>query len=143
MKKIILLILLAFSLQTIFAQTPYQTKCHQIFTKYIKLFAAGTGTRLNAGDSFAYSAMGYDESALTILEPMLLSYCMSTGKNYDTMLKQMRAEYTAARKLMNSQEKLAIKIYEEQKTPYGKIKWAAANDFNIWMKKGQYETTVD
>ena len=53
MKKIITLILFVFVVQAAFTQSAYQTKCHQIFIKYLKMFTQGTGITMNAGDEIA------------------------------------------------------------------------------------------
>lgn len=143
MKKIITLILFVFVVQAAFTQSAYQTKCHQIFIKYLKMFTQGTGITMNAGDEIAYSLMGYDEYGINILKPMLVSYCAATGKNYNTMYNQIEREYAAAHKLLTSAEKAAIQQYEEKKFPWGVAKWQAADGFRNWMQKDEFESTPE
>ncbi len=57
--------------------------------------------------------------------------------------KRMKAEFEAAKKLMDNDEKLGYKILLESKTPYGKAKWDGANAFVKWARRDEYESNKD
>lgn len=141
MKTILTIILAVLFAANSFAQTAYQQKCNQIFVKYMKLIAAGMGSKWGAAEQIALGNSGYSEKGAAIIKPILMGYCINTGKNYDAMCKQLDAEYAAARKLMNADEKFAWKINEESQVPYGRAKWQSAADFKEWSQKGEFETT--
>ncbi|MBQ3691677.1 MAG: hypothetical protein II937_17655 [Bacteroidales bacterium] len=143
MRKIFIIIVGVLMSANVFAQTAYQSKCHQIFIKYMKMFVIGSGNKWGQSEDFAFSQLGYGEggAASGLLTTSLLAYCGKTGKSYDAITKQINAEYTAARKLMTPQEKFEMKVNEESQKPYGKVKWQSAVDLKNWMEKGEFETT--
>lgn len=142
MKRILIFIVAVMMVANVFAQTAYQSKCHQIFTKYMKTFVVGMGDKWGQTEEFAFSQSGYSENgAMEVLLMPMMGYCAKTGKSYEAMKKQVEAEYIAARNLMTPEEKFAMKVDEESKVPYGRAKWQSAVDFKKWMKKGEYETT--
>ena len=141
MKTIITIILTVLFAANSFAQTAYQQKCNQIFVKYMKMIAAGTGSQWGAAEQIALGNSGYSEEGAAIIKVGLMGYCINTGKSYDAMNKQLEAEYAAARKLMNADEKFAWKVNEESQVPYGRAKWQSAADFKEWSQKGEFETT--
>ena len=143
MRKIFIIIVTVLMSVNVFAQTAYQSKCHQIFIKYMKMFVIGSGNKWGQSEDFAFSQLGYGEgeAASGLLTTSLLAYCGKNGKSYDAMTKQINAEYAAARKLMTPQEKFEMKVNEESQKPYGKVKWQSAADLKNWMEKGEFETT--
>ena len=57
-----------------------------------------------------------------------LTYMLTHSQNNVAELEnKMKAEFEAAKKLMNNDEKLGYRIIMESKTPYGKAKWNGAN----------------
>ncbi len=104
-----------------FAQTAYQSKCRQIFIKYMKTFVIGMGEKWGQAEEIGFSQSGYSEdNAMTSLTLIMMGYCAKTGKSYDALRKQIQAEFVAARKLMTPEEKFTMKVNEESKVPYGR-----------------------
>ena len=138
MKKL-LLIIIAFVISPIaFSQTAYEKKCAQIFTKYWNLFY---GKPMSQYEKMQMQSIATYDIAKGFLQVGALNYAMQTGKNLETLLKQVEKEYTSARTLMTKKEKQEYIVEQERKSHYGKIKWDTGLEFVKWMQKGEYEKT--
>lgn len=151
MKRILLLIVAIFFCGLSYSQTPYESKCFELYKKYLRIYAAGNVSNSDLEDWFRTLKLTgvypYDyESATkeTMFATSKLTYMLTHSQNNVAELEnKMKAEFEAAKKLMNNDEKLGYRIIMESKTPYGKAKWNGANEFVQWAKRDEYESNAD
>ena len=148
MKKIIIFsIAMLFSIMT-FAQSPYQTKCFEIYKKYMRIMCAETKTTNKLEEWFNTLALtgAYPidyEAARTekTFAAMDLNYTLQFPSKVEDLRSKMKAEFEDAKALMNESDKIQYKMQTEVRLPLGKAKWEGASKFYAWTKKGEYETS--
>ncbi|MBP5368559.1 MAG: hypothetical protein J6Z01_08935 [Bacteroidales bacterium] len=149
MKKITLLSLTMLMCIASFAQSPYQTKCFEIYKKYMRIISAGTISPAELENVFnTYVLAGlypYDyESARTetAFAAAELNYMLKYPTKIEDLRNKMKAEFEAAKSLMREDDKMMYKVNTEMRVPYGKVKWEGARQFLNWTNKGEFETTA-
>ena len=149
MKKIFIFMMsMLFCIMT-FAQTPYQTKCFEIYKKYMRIMGAETKTTNQLEEWFNTLALSgvYPidyEAARTekTFAAMDLNYSLQFPSKVEDLRSKMKAEFESAKSLMTNEDKKQYQQIVDMRTPYGRAKWQGVADFYKWALKDEYESTT-
>lgn len=133
MKKIIILIMLAFMACITVTATPYTNKCEEIFIKYYCYGKYGYNRGLTTEDAFAMAMFGAEASARLQLANYILKHNAQTGTQW---LENMEKELKMARSLMNEDD-----YYNEYlNSQHGRLTSLIKSQFKEKYVKDEFET---
>ena len=133
MKRIFILMMLCVSVLSLFAETAYEKKVHEIKMEYFLFFKNGFYSAATMEDYYLISMLGGVDGALAMAQ---LDYGLKYPDQMKMMTDRMNKELEQAKSLMSEEDR----INEWKKSDYGKMVSWIEKSYSAKFTKDEFET---
>lgn len=133
MKRIFILMMLCASVLSLFAETAYEKKVHEIKMEYFLFFKNGFYSAATMEDYYLISMLGGVDGALAMAQ---LDYGLKYPDQMKMMTDRMNKELEQAKSLMSEEDR----INEWKKSDYGKMVSWIEKSYSAKFTKDEFET---